>query len=159
MDITFQPIGFIHTPFTRRDEMPIQPTGDAASNGTIELNPEYAEGLLDLEGFSHLVLIYHLHKANKVSLVVTPFLDSSPHGVFATRAPARPNPIGLSVVRLIGIEGSTLHISDVDVLDGTPLLDIKPFVPAFDSPDEVQIGWLKDVDQEVRSVRSDDRFG
>jgi len=142
MKIQFHPIGIIHSPFTTLEQMPIQPTGAANREGYIEIFPEYQDGLKDLDGFSHIILLYHLHKASRVDLTVTPFLDRQPRGVFATRAPTRPNPIGLSIVKLVRIEGGTVHLANVDILDGTPLLDIKPYVPQFDQPDDVRIGWL-----------------
>jgi tRNA-Thr(GGU) m(6)t(6)A37 methyltransferase TsaA len=120
--------------------------------------PELAAGLKDLEGFSHVILLYHLHKVRRVDLTVTPFLDSEQRGVFATRAPTRPNPIGLSIVALLRIEGNRLYLGNVDILDGTPLLDIKPYVPEFDQPLEARAGWLEEVRGKVRSVKSDERF-
>jgi tRNA-Thr(GGU) m(6)t(6)A37 methyltransferase TsaA len=158
MDITYHSIGVIHSPFTEASGMPIQPTGAVGSPGTVEILPELAEGLKDLESFSHLILIYHLHEAGPVRCVVTPFLDDEPHGVFATRAPARPNAIGFSVVELVGIESNILRVSGVDVLDGTPLLDIKPYVPAFDAPETVRTGWLEKAQGNANSATSDDRF-
>jgi tRNA-Thr(GGU) m(6)t(6)A37 methyltransferase TsaA len=115
-------------------------------------------GLQDIEGFSHLILLYHLHLIQEPSLVVTPFLDDQPHGVFATCSPKRPNPIGLSIVRLVRVDGGTLHIEDVDMVDGTPLLDLKPYVPTFDIREAASIGWFgKNIDQ-VYEVRADQRF-
>jgi len=156
--ITYRPIGVIHSPFHNLEEMPIQPTGEASAPGCIEIFNEFSEGIKDLEGFSHLILIYHLHQAAKPRLRVTPFLDSEPHGVFATRAPVRPNPIGLSVVRLDSIEGLILNIHNLDILDGTPLLDIKPYIPEFDHPENARTGWLEKARGKVRQQRSDDRF-
>lgn len=158
MNINYQPIGIIHSPFTQLAGMPIQPTGALGIRGTIEIFPEYAEGLADLEGFSHVILLYHFHQAKKVQLLVTPFMDSEPHGIFATRAPNRPNPIGLSIVKLFKIEGNVLHIENVDILDGTPLLDIKPYVPEFDRYSEVRVGWLEHAKGRVEHQRSDSRF-
>jgi tRNA-Thr(GGU) m(6)t(6)A37 methyltransferase TsaA len=158
MEIKFQPIGVIHSPFTALSDMPIQPAGVASSFGTVELFPEFAEGLKDLNGFSHVILIYHLHKVSRIDLTVTPFLDSIPHGVFATRAPTRPNPIGVSVVRLLSVEDNLLSLANLDVLDGTPLLDIKPYIPDFDAPEEIRIGWLEGHEASIRSARADDRF-
>ena len=158
MHITYQPIGVIHSPFTSLEQMPIQPTGAASAPGTIEVFPEFAAGLQDLEGFSHLYLLYHLHQVRQARLQVIPFLDSRPRGVFATRAPSRPNPIGLSLVELLRIEGSALHVSRLDVLDGTPLLDIKPYIPEFEEPQNVRIGWLAQAKEQARSQKSDDRF-
>ncbi len=117
------------------------------------MEPRFEAGLKDLAGFSHIILIYHFHASNGYVLEVKPFLDDSLRGVFATRAPRRPNPIGLSVVRLVSVEGCTLRIQDVDVLDGTPLLDIKPLVPEFDSPRVDSIGWLSGKVQDAESVR------
>ena len=157
--ITYRPIGIIHTPFTSIEGMPIQPSGGEGVRGTIELSPEFAPGLKDLSGFSHLILIYHFHLSKGYDLELKPFLDDTPRGVFATRAPRRPNPIGLSVVKLERIDGCTLHIENLDIVDGTPLLDIKPYVPKFDAPGEVKIGWLTKAQNEVKKKRSDHRFG
>ena len=158
MRVTYCPIGTIHSPFKDLKDMPIQPTGQASAPGTIEVLPEYVEGLKDLEGFSHVILLYHLHKVRRVDLTVTPFLGSEQHGVFATRAPTRPNPIGLSIVELVRIEDNRLYLGNVDILDGTPLLDIKPYVPEFDQPADARVGWLEEVRGKVRSVKSDERF-
>jgi len=156
MKIEYRPIGLIHTPFKQRQGMPIQPSRGRGERGTVEVAPEYADGLADLEGFSHIVLIYHFHRSQGFDLRVTPFLDTETRGLFATRAPRRPNAIGLSVVRLLGIEGNRIEVQDLDILDGTPLLDIKPYVPEFDHRTEVREGWLEGV--KGRRVESDDRF-
>lgn len=124
----------------------------------MEVFPEYAPGLSDLEGFSHVILIYHFHLASAPRLRVRPFMDGREHGVFATRAPARPNPIGLSVVRLLKVEGNVLYVADVDIVDGTPLLDIKPYVPQFDSAQNVRIGWLEGNVRKLPYARDDGRF-
>jgi len=158
MTIRYQPIGTIHTPFQSRAGMPIQPGSAAAAAGTVEVLPAYGAGLQDLEEFSHLILIYHFHRAGEVRLTVTPFLDDRPHGVFATRAPNRPNPIGLSIVQLVHREANILHVTNVDIVDGTPLLDIKPYVPAFDRPADVRSGWLEDNQKKVQETESDERF-
>jgi tRNA-Thr(GGU) m(6)t(6)A37 methyltransferase TsaA len=158
MEITFKPIGTIHSPFYDLSGMPIQPSSESSAPGSVELLPEYAPGLKDLEGFSHIILIYHLHQSHHYSLTVTPFLDLREHGVFATRAPHRPNSIGLSVVRLVRIENHTLYVEKLDVLDGTPLLDIKPYVPEFDSPTDFRLGWLEEVKNQVKTARSDRRI-
>ncbi|HOP06827.1 MAG TPA: tRNA (N6-threonylcarbamoyladenosine(37)-N6)-methyltransferase TrmO [candidate division Zixibacteria bacterium] len=154
----FKPIGIIHTPFTDRANMPIQPSGGAGVEGTIELFEEYREGLKDLDGFSHITLLFHFHKSDSYKLLVVPYLDTELRGVFATRAPRRPNPIGLSTVELIRIEDCTLHIRNLDMLDGTPLLDIKPYVPDFDRQTEVRSGWLEEARKQARTKRSDGRF-
>ena len=143
-EITYQPIGLIHSDIKSFDNAPIQAVYSPNRKGWIELYPAYKEGLMDIEGFSHIILIYHFHLCRGVALKYKPFLDDTPHGVFAIRSPLRPNPIGLSIVKLDSVVDSILHISGVDMLDGTPLLDIKPFIPQFDNRDGVKIGWLKD---------------
>ncbi len=158
MDIPYRPIGIIHSSFTDPRDMPIQPTGASSAPGRAEVFPEFEEGLADLDGFSHIILIYHFHRVRRVDLTVTPFLDAQPHGVFATRAPTRPNPIGLSIVELRRVEGCVLHLDNVDVLNGTPLLDIKPYVPDFDRPRGAKAGWLEKAKTKAQKVRSDDRF-
>lgn len=153
-----KPIGVIHSPFKVLDGMPIQPAGAAGVKGCVEVFGEYRAGLKDLEGFSHIILLYHLHRSKGFSLHVVPFMDSEPRGLFATRAPKRPNPIGLSVVQLDKIEDGVLHIQNVDILDGTPLLDIKPYVPEFDAQGKVRTGWLETARKNVSNRKSDDRF-
>jgi tRNA-Thr(GGU) m(6)t(6)A37 methyltransferase TsaA len=159
MAIIYHPIGVIHTPFDDVAGMPIQPAGAKDVPGTAVIDPEFSEGLRDLDGFSHLILIYHFHRAGKAVLTVTPFLDNRRRGVFATRAPKRPNPIGLSIVRLLRVAENVLHLADVDVLDGTPLLDVKPYVSAFDHRAGTRAGWLEETDAErVAAKRADGRF-
>ena len=158
MIITYNPIGIIHSPFKELTSMPIQPASDTSGPGSVEIYPPFIKGLKDLEGFSHVILLYHMHEVRDVTLAVTPFLDSVPRGIFATRAPSRPNPIGLSVVELVRIEGDTLHVENLDVLDGTPLLDLKPYVPEFDHKVDASIGWLERVKGNVKGTISDDRF-
>jgi tRNA-Thr(GGU) m(6)t(6)A37 methyltransferase TsaA len=158
MEIYYRPIGTIHSPHTDIRGMPIQPSGAAGIRGCVEILPEYAPGLKDLDGFSHIILLYHFHRAGLPLMTVIPFMDTRPRGLFATRAPRRPNPIGLSVVRLLDIEGATLHVENIDVLDGTPLLDLKPYVPQFDQPADVRTGWLEATGSQVRTRRADDRF-
>ena len=159
MSITYEPIGTIHSPFSRIEDMPIQPAGALGVRGTVQVRVEFAEGLKDLDGFSHLILLYHFHQVRQVRLVVVPFLDRKERGVFATRAPTRPNPIGISVVELLRVEGGVLHIQNVDVLDGTPLLDIKPYVPQFDHFEVERTGWLEGARGTAAEVKSDHRFG
>lgn len=140
----FSPIGTIYSPFTRRNKTPIQPYKSQAA-GRVELLPEYQAGLQDLNGFSHIILLYLFHRADPgYDLTVTPFLDDRPKGLFATRYPRRPNPIGLSIVRLVRREGPVLHVEGIDVLDGTPLLDLKPYAPPFDAHPDARFGWLED---------------
>jgi tRNA-Thr(GGU) m(6)t(6)A37 methyltransferase TsaA len=138
--------------------MPIQPRGALGVAGRAEVLPEYADGLKDLAGFSHIYLLYFFHGASGLHLRVVPFLDSQQRGVFATRAPTRPNPLGLSVVRLREIRDNVLEVENLDVLDGTPLLDIKPYVPAFDHWDVESIGWLTHQQHRAGVTPSDDRF-
>jgi tRNA-Thr(GGU) m(6)t(6)A37 methyltransferase TsaA len=136
------PVGIIHSPFKSRAETPIQPFRSRAT-GQVEVFKEYREGLEDLEGFSHIILIYWFHKSKGYSLKVKPFLDDTLRGVFATRAPSRPNQIGLSVVRLLERKENILFVKGIDVLDETPLIDIKPHVPDFESGEMLRIGWLE----------------
>ena len=141
MEFCMKPIGVIHTPFKERSETPIQFSRSTAF-GEIEVYPEFEEGLTGIEELSHIILIYVFHQAlDSQTLMVKPFLDENTHGVFATRYYARPNPVGFSVVRLIGREGSRLQIQWVDMLDGTPLLDIKPYIPEFDVHTVEKLGW------------------
>ena len=156
--IQYKPIGIIHSPFQEAKGTPIQPVGAKGIGGNVEVLPEYAEGLKDLEGFSHIILLYHFHLAGTPSMIVTPFMDGIPRGVFATRSPRRPNAIGISVVRLIRIEKNILHIQDIDIVDGTPLLDIKPHVPDFDVREVQRIGWLEKNIQKLGSSKDDGRF-
>jgi tRNA-Thr(GGU) m(6)t(6)A37 methyltransferase TsaA len=158
MKIHYQPIGTIFSPFENLEGMPIQPSGAAGVNGKIVVKRKFEAALQDLEGFSHLVLLYHFHQAGEVKLQVVPFLDQKSRGLFSTRAPNRPNPIGLSVVRLDRIENNVVYVSNIDILNQTPLLDIKPYVPEFDQPDATRWGWLENSPGEVKKKRSDDRF-
>jgi tRNA (adenine37-N6)-methyltransferase len=157
-ELIYKSIGIIHTPFKTLEGMPIQPSGANAVAGTVEVDIKYESGLKDLDGFSHIILIYHFHKSKEFSLRVVPFLDNEPRGLFATRAPNRPNPIGFSVVRLKKIRENILEIENVDILDRTPLLDIKPFVPEFDVYENVNTGWLEKVSKNINKKRSDQRF-
>jgi tRNA-Thr(GGU) m(6)t(6)A37 methyltransferase TsaA len=157
--IQYTPIGVIHSPFSDSAKMPIQPSGARGIPGEIEIEPQFIPALDDLEGFSRIIVLYHFHRVRKCSLRVIPFLDTRPRGLFATRAPSRPNPIGISVVRLTGVEGSLIRVTDIDVLDGTPVLDIKPYIPDFDSFPEERIGWMTGKSAGVVRGTSDDRFG
>ena len=156
--IIFKPIGIIHSHFKEPKGTPIQPKAAEGIDGKVELFREYVDGLKDLEGFSHIILIYHFHLSRSSPLTVKPYMDDQTHGVFAMRGPSRPNPIGLSTVRLERIEDNILHIRDVDVVDGTPLLDIKPFVPDFDKRELVSIGWLEKNVHKMEESRDDGRF-
>ncbi len=156
--ITYNPIGIIYTPFKNIEGTPIQPSGAKNINGVIELNEKYAAGLKDLSGFSHIILIYHFHLIKEFSLEVIPFLDETSRGIFATRAPKRPNPIGLSIVRLLKIEGSKLFVENIDVVDGTPLLDIKPYIKEFDNQVKSKRGWITNSAYKSNITKSDARF-
>ncbi len=156
--IQYRPIGIIRTPFKTPDGTPIQPQGATGVDGIVEVFPEYVEGLKDLQGFSHIYLIYHFHLAKPFSLQVKPFLDDTPRGLFATRAPSRPNPIGISIVELINIEDNRLNIRDIDVVDNTPLLDIKPYVTDFDTRQATKIGWLDKKSKKIKNTIADRRF-
>lgn len=157
-EIKYKPIGIIHSPFKEAKGTPIQPASGKGIDGTVEVFPEYTEGLKDVEDFSHIILIYHFHLSKGVSLKAKPFLDNEEHGVFAIRAPGRPNPIGISLVHLSRIKDNILHIKDLDIIDGTPLLDIKPFVPEFDIQEVTKIGWLKKNLYKLPTSKDDGRF-
>jgi len=141
--ITYEPIGVIHTPFKEKASTPIQGSFSRDSRGEVEVFPQYVEGLKDVAGFSHLILIYHFHLAQGYSLVTRPFLDDEEKGIFSIRHFNRPNPIGISVVRLDSVKGNRLEVSEVDIVDGTPLLDIKPYMPGFDVRNDVRNGWYE----------------
>ncbi len=158
MKIEMTQIGIIRSPHLEKEGMPIQPSGALDMEGRVEVFAEFQSGLADLEGFSHIILLYHFHRSSGFKLRVIPFLDTRPHGIFATRAPRRPSPIGLSIVPLEKIVKGVLHIGNVDILDGTPLLDIKPYVPEFDRQEEARTGWLEQSGDEVIGKRSDSRF-
>jgi len=156
--ITLKPIGLIHTPFKRATGTPIQPSRSAGARGRAEVFPEFAAGLVDLDGFSHVILVYYFHLCRGYDLRVVPYLDTRHRGLFATRAPRRPNPIGLSVVRLEKIENATLYVADVDIIDGAPLLDIKPYFPEFDYLPDCKTGWLRDSARDTGTDTADERF-
>jgi len=141
--ITFQPIGFLFTPFKENKDVPRQPKFAKGVPGKLVIQPEFVPGLKDLEGFSHVYLIFHFNRSEGYQLTLTPFNETEKHGVFATRAPYRPNPLGLSIVRLVSIENDTLYLENVDILDGTPILDIKPYIHEMENQDETKSGWFQ----------------
>lgn len=153
-------IGVIRSPFTELEGMPIQPAGadEAGCEGEVIISESLMDGLKDLEGFSHIYLIYHLHKVTETKMRVIPFMDTVERGVFATRSPVRPSRLGISIVRLLEVNGNRLKIRGVDMLDGTPLIDIKPYIKAFDCPDDPTCGWMTASREDVSRKRSDDRF-
>lgn len=157
MEIKLTPIGILHTPFHNLSKMPIQPNGKESAGGHAEIFDEYLEGLQGLEEFSHVILIYYFHQQAKTMLRATPFLKDEEMGIFATRAPARPNKIGLSVVQMEKIEGNRILLHNLDMLNGTPLLDIKPYVPKFDCIPEANSGWLEGKTN-IEDQLSDNRF-
>jgi len=158
MSITFEPIGIIQTPFKTKEGMPIQSSGAKGIIGKIVLKEEFIPALADLDGFSHIMLIYHFHKSLGFELQIKPFLDNEKRGVFATRAPKRPNSIGISVVRLSRIEKNVIYIENVDMLDETPLLDIKPYIPDFDIHKIEKVGWTENRTNQLNKIKSDSRF-
>lgn len=158
-EIIINSIGIIHTPFNDINDMPIQPLAAKGVKGYIELFPEYLDGLTDLEGFSHITLLYHFHKINGYNLMVKPFMDTKEHGIFATKSPKRPNAIGFSTVKLLEIENNIINIETVDMLNGTPLIDIKPFFSKFDNRTNTKSGWLDNQGNiAIKDLRSDTRF-
>jgi len=157
-EIKYLQIGIIHSPFKEPKGTPIQPRAAQGIDGTVEVFQEYTEGLKDLEGFSHVVLVYHFHLSKESSLKVKPFMDDQTHGVFSTRAPTRPNPIGISVVQLVKIERNILLVQDLDIVDGTPLLDIKPYIPEFDVRNVNKKGWLEKNVSKLLTAKDDGRF-
>lgn len=152
------PIGIIHSPFKEAPGTPIQPIMASGMKGTVEVFPEYREGLKDLEGFERIWLIYCFHLAKPTKLLAKPFLDTVEHGIFAIRGPSRPNPIGMSCVKLISVNDGLLQISEIDVIDETPLLDIKPYATRFDSYDNIKCGWLDNVKNKADNTLADSRF-
>jgi tRNA-Thr(GGU) m(6)t(6)A37 methyltransferase TsaA len=152
-EILYWTIGIIHSEHTIEENTPIQPVYAKGCRGHIELCPEFVEGLRDLSGFSHIYLIYHFHQVRSVKLLVKPYLQDKEHGIFATRAPFRPNAIGLSLVELLSIDGNILHLDGVDILDGTPLLDIKPYTASFDLNNVKKNGWQDEVDEQTAQKR------
>ena len=152
------PIGVINTPFNDLKGMPIQPSGALDIEGTLVIHPEYEQGLRDLEGFSHIILLYHFHQSTGYDLLVTPFLDTQKRGLFSTRAPRRPNSIGLSIVELTGRDKNRVFVRGIDVLNNTPLIDIKPYVPKFDVREVTATGWLEKAQKRAATLKSDERF-
>ena len=151
--ICYRPIGIIHSGHHDPDHGPIQPCYADGCTGTVEIFEEFAKGLQDIEGYSHIYLLYHLDRAQPGSLLVKPFLQDIEHGIFSTRAPGRPNPIGMSLVRLLSREGHLLHIANIDTLDGTPLLDIKPYSRRIDCVIGTRDGWQDEVDDTTAAIR------
>jgi len=158
MNIIFNSIGIIHSPFKTVEKMPIQTSAGKNIKAEIKIYPEYENGLSDIEGFSHLYIIFHMNMSINYKLKVIPFLDTVERGIFATRSPARPNPIGLSLVELISVKKNILNIRGVDMLDGSPVLDIKPFVPEFETYDSIRIGWFEGKTEKAMNILSDGRF-
>ena len=156
--IICKPIGTIKSPFKSSIGMPIQPKGALGIKGKVIVKKRYSAGLKDLAGFSHIILIYYFHLASKYALEVKPYMGKNFHGVFATRAPARPNALGISIVKLTNICGNILEIEDVDIIDNTPLLDIKPYVPDFDVKKVKRVGWLKNNIHKLKKAKDDGRF-
>lgn len=151
--ITYKPIGVIYSEHTIAEKTPIQPVYARGCKGRVEVFPEFAEGLRDLEGFSHIYLIYHFHRSDQVKLIVKPFLQDKDRGIFSTRAPYRPNAIGLSIVDVISRENNILHVDGLDILDETPLLDIKPYTAKFDLHQVRENGWQDEVDEQTAQRR------
>ncbi len=157
-NFTFSTIGIINSPFDEPVNMPIQSVSAAGVSGTVEIYDEFVSGLKDIEGFSHIILLYAFHRSDGYKLQVKPFLEDVVHGVFAVRAPNRPNPIGFSIVKLIKKDKNILHIENIDVLNGTPLLDIKPYVPEFDCFNDAASGWVTNHREKISKKKSDERF-
>ena len=153
--INYKPIGVIKSPFKKSDLIPRQAIAAPNVFGRVQIYDEYAEGLMDLDGFSHIVLVYHLHLANFVELDSYPPWDSSKRGIFSTCSPYRPNPIGISVVRLDKLEGTTLYISCIDMVDDTPVLDIKPYIPSLNPSQKVSLGWLTENIEQMKMGKSE----
>lgn len=157
--VSSRPVGFVRSRFTSVQGMPIQTAAASEEEAVLEVVPKFEDALLGIDGFEYLILITHLHRGEREPLRVTPFLDDQEHGVFATRAPARPNRLGLSIVRLQRREGLRLFFSGNDMLDQTPVLDIKPFVPEFDNRQTSRVGWYASRIENLQHTRSDDRMG
>jgi len=156
--IPMETIGLIHSPFTKLENMPVQSLGPQSAEGKVVVDERFVEGLRDLDGFSHIYLVYRFHKATRTELQVVPYMDTEKRGVFATRSPLRPAHIGISIVELLSMSGNVLEVRGLDVLDGTPLIDIKPYMPQFDCWQNATSGWMKASRPDVERRRSDDRF-
>lgn len=152
-NVSYRPIGVIHSEHITAQKTTIQPIYAKGCMGRAEIFPEFVQGLQDLDGFSHIYLIYHLDRAGSAKLIVKPFMEDVERGVFATRAPCRPNSIGLSIVELVRREGNVLHLDGMDILDGTPLLDIKPYTAKFDHIETMHNGWQDGIDEETARRR------
>lgn len=157
-DICYRPIGKLHSPYKSPKGTPIQPFSAEGVKRRVEIFPDYRAGLEDLGGFSHVILIYYFHMAGESDLEIKPYMDDECHGVFATRSPARPNPVGISTVKLNKIEKGVLYLEDVDVIDGTPVLDVKPSVVEFNQPDEADRGWLEENVHKLEESKDNGRF-
>lgn len=151
--VSFRPIGIVHSPFSREEGTPIQPALSDGAPGWLEISAEFGDGLKDIEQFERIWLLFWCDRAGPCKLIVQPYLDKSSHGVFATRSPSRPNSIGMSCVRVTGVQGTRIDIADVDILDGTPLLDIKPYVPGFDIFEVRRSGWFGKLPKTRKAVK------
>ena len=154
-NLVYRPIGIARSPFVRQAGTPVQPTYAATVKGMLEIEEEYAPALKDLDGFERIWVLYHFNRAGPYQAMVVPYHDDTPHGLFATRAPGRPNPIGISVVKLLSVKGTCLEVEGLDLLDGTPLLDLKPYIPEFDAFSPSRTGWLANG---RRRTTADSRF-
>ena len=156
-DVLYRPVGVVRSPFRTGEGSPRQAVGAEGSRGTIEIDPDFVEGLADLNGFSHVLVVFHMNQVTDCRLTAHPPWDDKPHGVFSTCSPYRPNPIGVSVVKLEGVEGNVLRIRNLDMLDGTPVLDLKPYVPDLFPRDELRVGWLEGKVRGMTRSRSGER--
>lgn len=155
--VQFTPIGFAKSQYKTIENMPIQGSNIADNTGELIILPEFIDGLKDLDGFSHIYVIFHLNKSTSSALQVIPFLDDKPHGIFATRSPKRPNPIGLTIVEITNIEKGAIFVKGLDLIDNTPILDIKPYIQAFDNIQNTKDGWYVNG-KDPKQTLSDDRF-
>jgi tRNA-Thr(GGU) m(6)t(6)A37 methyltransferase TsaA len=158
VEVNYRPIGVVRSPFAEIEGMPIQPSRAQGAEGLLEIDADFRAGLQDLDGFSHVLVICHLHRVTGAELTVVPFLDTERRGIFATRAPKRPNPISLSLLRIKSVNKSSVQVLDLDLLDGTPILDIKPYVPEFDARADARTGWYAQATRKDQQVLSDKRF-